>query len=469
MTETDRTTDRTSALEAMTYFGSWLGFRQQYLRVPGIQAAALLGDEVIYQASYGLADVEARTPLTDAHLFRIASHSKTFTAVALFQLAERGALRLDDTAATWVPYLETTALADVTLRELLAHSGGVVRDGRDSDHWQLFQPFLDAAELEALCRKADTAVLPANQRFKYSNIGYSLLGVVIENASGMTYAGYVQTYIRDVLGLPDTGTELSQDRSADYAVGYSSLAYATERVPIEHVDTRAMAAATGFYSTASDVVRYFAAHFPGDGRLLTDASKRRMQQRQWGTGTPDGSYSLGLALTTLGDRTLIGHGGGYPGHITSTVADPAAKFAVSVLTNAIDGPAGESALAAVHLLNLAVKDERPAAAGDLTRFTGRYADLWGVVDIALLGGRLFLLSPVAANPADLAAELGYVDDHTLRIVGGRGYGSYGEPVVFTFDGDRVVSVRIESGMTYRPIDDYRLPARVTAPAHPAGQ
>src|SRR4051812_38290710 len=99
------TIDPTSAREAMTYFGSWAGFRRRYLRVPGVQAAALLGDEVIFQASYGLADVEAGTPLTDAHLFRIASHSKTLTAVAVLQLVERGALRLDDTAATWVPYL----------------------------------------------------------------------------------------------------------------------------------------------------------------------------------------------------------------------------------------------------------------------------------------------------------------------------------------------------------------------------
>src|SRR4051794_30926402 len=103
--------DRTTAGEAMTYFGSWLEFRQRFLRVPGIQAAALLGDQVIFEGSYGLADIEAGTSLTGDHLFRIASHSKTFTGVALMQLAERGALRLDDTAVTWVPYLESTPLA----------------------------------------------------------------------------------------------------------------------------------------------------------------------------------------------------------------------------------------------------------------------------------------------------------------------------------------------------------------------
>jgi hypothetical protein len=134
-----------------------------------------------------------------------------------------------------------------------------------------------------------------------------------------------------------------------------------------------------------------------------------------------------------------------------------------VLTNAIDGPAQECALAAVRLLDLAHKDERPAAAGNLAPFTGRFADLWGVVDVAVLGGRLFLLKPTGANPAEGAAELEVVDDSTLRIVGGPGYGSYHEPVSYTFDGDTIVSVRIESGLTYVPVEAYRLPARVVVP------
>ena len=455
--------ERTTAHEAMTYFGSWLGYRQAFLRAPGIQAAFLLGDEVIFQGSYGLADVEAGTALTDGHLFRIASHSKTFTAVAVLQLAERGALRLDDAAATWVPYLEGSPLAPVTLRELLAHAGGVTRDGSDGDHWQLYRAFPDAEQLQAISLAPGAPVLPANERFKYSNIAYSLLGLVIEKASGQTYAEYVQAHIVGVLALSDTGPELVEARLADYAVGYSSLTYAPSRVPIEHVDTRAMAAATGFYSTASDVVRYFAAHFPGDERLLTDASKRVMQQRQWDTGTPDGAYALGLAVTTMGERTLIGHGGGYPGHITSTLADPQDRFAVSVLTNAIDGPAGECAQAAVHLLDLAVKQPRPSDGADLTRFTGRFADLWGVIDIAVLGGRLRLLDPTSGNPADHAPELVVVDDHTLRVgEGGRGFGSFGEPITYTFDAaGKPETVRASSGMTYRPIDGYRLDGPVT--------
>ena len=152
--------DRTVALGALTYFGSWLGFRQQYLRVPGIQAAFLLDDEIIFAGSYGHADVEAGVSLTDRHLFRIASHSKTFTATAVLQLVEQGALRLDDPAGRWLPYLADAGspLAAVTVRELLAHAGGVVRDGADGDHWQLFRPFPDREALHAISLQQGASV-----------------------------------------------------------------------------------------------------------------------------------------------------------------------------------------------------------------------------------------------------------------------------------------------------------------------
>jgi CubicO group peptidase (beta-lactamase class C family) len=452
--------DRSVALGAMDYFASWLAFRQDYLRIPGVQAAFLLGDEVLFSAAYGLADIEAGTRLTTRHLFRIASHSKTFTATAVLQLAERGRLRLDDTAGSWLPYLADAGspMAQVTLRELLTHAGGLVRDGSDGDHWQSSRPFPDAQQLQAIVLEAGAAVLPPNERFKYSNIGYALLGEVIELASGEPYNAYVRTHLVDALGLEDTGPEFEPARSSDYATGYSALSYAPSRVPLEHLDTQALAAAAGFYSTAADVVRWFAAHFTGDDGLLSDASKRRMRQRAWDAGVDDHAYGMGLALTTVGDRTLIGHGGGFPGYITSTLADPADRFAISVLTNAIDGPAEECALAGVRLLDLALTV--PPTEQDLRRFTGRFASVWGVFDVALLGGRLYLIKPTAGDPTDKVDVLDVVDDVTLRLGGGTGFGSYGEPVTYTFDDQgHVVSLRAESGLTLVPVDQLRLPRR----------
>ncbi|MGW5192372.1 serine hydrolase domain-containing protein [Kribbella sp. NPDC004138] len=450
-----------SLTEVLAYYDSWLAFNQHYQRVPGVQVAVYAGDAVAFSSAYGLADVENDVPLTEQHLFRIASHSKTFTGTAVLQLVEQGRLRLDDKAEQHVTEIVGTPLGQRTVRELLAHASGVTRDGLDADWWQLSRSFPDRDQLLDVLRQASSAVIPENDRFKYSNIGYGLLGLVIEAASGTSYNSYVQTAIVDKLGLAGLGPELDPSRLAEYAAGYSALSYADKRVPIEHVDTRALASATGFFGNARDLVTYFSAHLPGDDRLLSDKSKREMQHPLWTTGSDEKArYGLGLSVTKVGERQVFGHGGGYPGHITRTLVDPEQRIVVSVLTNAIDGPAAQLAEGLFRLLDLADSEDRGDAA-DLQRFTGRFANLWGVTDFVLIGGRLYATDPSGANPADDPQPL-EADGDALRVTGGNGYGSYGESYRFEFDENGTVrTVRGSSGLSLHPIDRFGLGERVT--------
>ncbi|WP_427887570.1 serine hydrolase domain-containing protein [Kribbella sp. GL6] len=447
--------------EALAYYDSWLKYNQHYQRIPGVQVAVYAGDRVVFSAAYGHADVENDVPLTDRHLFRIASHSKTFTGTAILQLVEQGLVRLDDTAAQHVTELAGTPIGERTVRELLAHAGGVTRDSQDADWWQLAIAFPDRDQLLAVLRDAESAVIPENERFKYSNIGFGLLGLIIEAAGGTSYNEFVRTSIVDKLGVTGLGPELDPARLTEYAVGYSALAYADTRVPIEHVDTRALASATGFFGNAHDLVTYFSAHLPGDDRLLTDKSKREMQHPLWTTGSDEKArYGLGIAVTKVGDREVIGHGGGYPGHITRTLVDPEQRLIVAVLTNAIDGPASQLAEGLFRLLDLAGSKDRGDAAG-LERFTGRFANLWGITDVMLLGGRLYITDPSGPNPAEEPMPV-EADGDALRVTGGNGYSSYGESYKFTFGADgSVETVRGSSGLTLHPLDTYTLPERVT--------
>jgi CubicO group peptidase (beta-lactamase class C family) len=449
--------DAQSLREALDYYDRYLAFRQRFQRVPGVQAAVFADGDVQLSVAHGKADLASGAELTTQSLFRIASHSKTFAATVLAQLVEQGALRLDDTVAHWVPELVGTGVAGYTVRDLLQHSTGIFRDGPDGDHWQLFRPFPDRARLLEILAGPTAPVLAVNERFKYSNMGYSLLGLVIQAVSGQTFNERVAAEVAGRLGLSDLGAEYDPTRAADYASGYTALSYADERVPIEHVDTRAMAAATGCFATASDLVRYFAAHLPGDDRLLSEDSKRLLHHGWWDVTVAKTRYGLGFSVTELGDRTMFGHGGGYPGHITSTVADPEAGLVVSVLTNAIDGPAGALAHAGVKLLDLAAGKPR----GDVTEsaFVGRWASLWGVQDIAVLGGRLYLMDPAAAEISEDAAVLEVVDDRTVRLAGGSGFGSYGEELTLE-EVEGQTRLRGESGMTSWRIEDFALPERV---------
>jgi D-alanyl-D-alanine carboxypeptidase len=449
------------AAAAAPYLESWLEHQRRRLRVPGVQAAVRVGGRLVLDTALGVADLGTGAPLTPGHLFRIASHSKTFTATAVLQLVEAGRLRLDDPIAAHVPALTGTGLAQVTVRELLGHQGGVVRDGRDNDHWQLLQPFPDEALLLRIAAE-EGPVLDRNEHFKYSNIGYSLLGLAIEAVTGTGYAAHVQTAVVDRLGLADTGPEWDPARAAEYAAGHTGLLDGEdERTTIPHVDTRAMASATGFWSTARDLTTFGAAHSIGDPALLSEGSKRLMRRRESEIRAHGGDpryYGLGMDLRTQGERELVGHSGGYPGHITRTWIDPAGQVVVSVLTNAVDGPADALARGLFALLDLALAApegvEQPPAA-ELARYTGRFANLWGVTDVALLGGRLVLLHPSAPEPAEERAELTVEGPGTLRLETVAGFGSAGETVEYEWAADGAVSRVRAGGISSWPLEVFR--------------
>jgi CubicO group peptidase (beta-lactamase class C family) len=450
------TIERSAVLDACAYFDEWLGFRVEFDRLPGIQAAVLHGDDVVLSTAHGVPVAEARTPLTPDHRFRIASHSKTFTATAIVRLAEQGALRLDDTVGRWLTELAASDVGGVTLRELLAHGGGVVRDGWDGDHWQLVRAFPDATTLLRIAAD-DAAVLGRNQRFKYSNIGYSLLGAVIEAATATSYAEHIETALLAPLGLAATSPDIDPAAASDHAIGYTALAYADRRLPIDHIATGAMAAATGFSSTAADLVRWAAAHFHGDERILTDDAKRLMQRTEWSVEGAD-DYALGFAVAEIGGRRLLGHGGGFPGFITHTWFDPLDRLAVSVLTNAIDGPALLMANHAVRLVQLAQSglDGAGPAVVDPVAYTGAFSSLWGRRDVVVLGGRLYGLNPTLVDPLATMDRLAVLDADTLRIDDGPGYGSPGERIEYERDASgSILAIRGGSGSTARPDTVFR--------------
>jgi CubicO group peptidase (beta-lactamase class C family) len=463
-------------LAALDYVERWLEYRVWRTRVPGAQVAIWFDGKRQFARSFGVANVHTNEKLTNSHLFRVASHSKTFTSTSMLQLAEAGALRLDDEVRAYVPQLADRAIGTVTLRELLSHAGGVSRDSADGDFWSLLQPFPDSAAFDEILRQ-DLDVTVSSNAFKYTNIGYSILGMVVEAASGQSYDDYTRDHIVRPLRLRHTASDVIDQPGTKYAGAHSGIITDFDREVYPNVPTGRMAAATGFSSTASDLVRYAAAHFTGSGELLDDRSKRWMRQALWQVAGRDGSattYGLGLAGRNLHGRSWYGHGGGWPGHITRTLWEPELGIAVSSLTNAIDGPAEELTVGVIELLMTALdrpsEPLRPAGGSpeamfgaatrapsakagsvDLDRFTGRFTSPWTMLDIVRLGDRLFAVSPSAPSPMSAAEPLTVIDDTTLRTEVRSSYDSPGELWRFQFDKrGRVSRLRGGSGVQMRP-------------------
>ncbi|WFR68489.1 serine hydrolase [Curtobacterium flaccumfaciens] len=348
--------------KTLPYIQDWVSYKVWQLRVPGVQVAIGYGGEVLFDEAWGYADVEAGRRLTTTDLFRIASHSKTFTSTALLQLAERGSLRLDDTVGTYVPALVDggSPLADATIRELMEMGAGVIRDGHDGDYWSLLRPFPDEREA-AGARPRPRAEGP--HRVVVQLLEPRLLAARARHRRG------VRPVVQRLRARVDHRTarpaqhrpDWDPTRADDFVVGYTGFHVARERRRIDHVDTRAMAAATGFHGTAGDLVKYFSQHVIGQGSLLDDHSKRLAQRKAW-SATEDPAargYGAGFIVDRIGGREIRGHSGGFPGHITQSMFDPASGLVVSVMTSAAAGPATLIATAIITLLDAAVDADAP--------------------------------------------------------------------------------------------------------------
>jgi len=440
------------------YIGDWIAYKVWQLRVPGVQVAVGYRGEVLWSRAYGSADVEAGRALTPTSMFRIASHSKTFTATALLQLAERGALRLDDTVGTYVPALVEggSPIADATVRELMEHGAGVLRDGLDGDYWSLERAFPDEDELIALVLD-EGAKVPAGSSFNYSNLGYALLGMVIAAVSGRSYNDYVREEIVVPLGLIHTGPDFDAEREDEFVVGYSGFHTDRFRHRLPHVDTRAMASATGFHGTAEDLVRYFSAHVLGQGDLLTDHSKRLAQRMAWTAEDDPASrgYGMGFIVDRVDGHDVRGHSGGFPGHITQSLFDPQSSLVISVMTSAAGGPATLIAQGVLRLLDAAADAHAPGDALsaapadiDVDTLTGRFANPWSVADIARLGDRLVEIDPSAPSPLDGVTRLTVTGPDTVRMSAGNRFGSIGEDIRYRrADDGAVTGIRAGGGMS----------------------
>jgi CubicO group peptidase (beta-lactamase class C family) len=412
---------------ATAYVRDWLGYQMRVTEQPGCAVAVAYKGEVVLDAAFGHADLLAGEALTPRHRHRVASHSKTFTAAAILKLREQGRLKLDDRAGEHVPGLGAAA-SGATLAQLLSHGAGLERDGPECEYWQDRKPFLDEGELRAeLARPC--AIEPA-LRLKYSNHGFGLLGLVIEAVTGEPYAAWMAREVVAAAGLAETTPDTPLPGGARLARGHSGKALLGRRLVYPgDQPTHALAAATGFVSTAADLVRFFGQLAPAaETSLLSAESRREMTRRVWqDPWSPfDVGYGLGTMNGRLGDWEWFGHGGGFQGYLTRTAVIPEQQLALSCLTNAADGLSTPWQDGIMAILKRFRDDGAPAPG--LADWTGRWWSVWGATDLVPVGDKVLLAAPALPNPVLKAGELTVTGPDAARISQAGGFASYGEAV-----------------------------------------
>ncbi|MCZ9880711.1 serine hydrolase domain-containing protein [Arthrobacter sp. B2a2-09] len=463
---------------SLDYVRTWLQTQFDRRDIPGMQVAIRYCGTSRLSEAYGVTNRETRDPVTPRHLFRIASQSKTFTAVAVLQLVERDLLRLDDSIGSHLSELAESPVGDVTVRDLLNHTAGIVRDVPTAVLDQVVAPTPDENQvIQAVLEHG--FVFPPNVSLKYSNVGYSLLGIIIGRVSGVGYDAYVGEYIVDVLGLKNTGPDLDLERVGEFVHGHAGPHARRPQAVLPLMTSRANAPCGGFYSTADDLADYYAAHLMGDKRLLSDGSKRLQQHAGWSSNPADPAaarYGLGMVRESFRGHTLLGHSGGHPaGQVSETVFDPDTGVIVSVLANGFGSPVGELARGVVSLLYAGAADPTdPAGFGlapdvfptqpvelstdELARFTGRYVDQIDEFHLAALGGKLLGIHPDGLDPVGPAERYAVVSAGELRNVGASVFANAGETVTVVRNADDSVR-RIQFGRSVMwPAERYEGPS-----------
>jgi CubicO group peptidase (beta-lactamase class C family) len=440
-----------------TFLDDWLDYRASQRLFPGFSIAISVEDDIIYEQGFGLADIPTQRYMTSTDAMCVGSQSKILTATAILQLVASGDLSLHDEASRYLPWLRAhtdTAFSFITIEQLLRHTAGLVRDGNQVDFWLIQRPFPDANALKQLVLKS-SLIEPSGAATKYSNLGYALLGQIIETASGKSYGQFVEKHIIRPLNLQHTWVNGSKVTNAHpIATGYSGH-FRGQRLPLPPaIPVYTYAPVTGWYSTPGDMTRLLQALVSDASPLIADASLRALlwesQHSHWQPAQASrGAYGLGLIRGRVEGRDIVGHSGGFMAFQSCTYIDPINQMCVSVAANAADAPVNEIAMGVFSVFDHFTRHSAVETTAELQQFQGVFENIFGVRAFVPLGTSVVAVPLNDWDPFETAEILTIVDDHTLRIADASFLAARGELVRFEYKNGAAIQITY-AGMPLQP-------------------
>ncbi|MBX2920791.1 MAG: beta-lactamase family protein [Chitinophagaceae bacterium] len=302
-------------------------------RFPGLAFGVVMDGELLYAGNFGYTNFLQQTKVSSRSLFRIASMSKSFTAMAILKLRDEGRLRLDEPASKYIPVLKNIPLLTkdapaITIRNLMTHTAGFPEDNPWGDRQlditdQVFQAMLK--------NKISFSNVPGTT-YEYSNMGFAMLGEIIRAVSGKSYQQYINEQILKPLGMTHTFWEYTQAPPELLAHGYRLNDNIIDDEPMLHDGV--YGAMGGLITSIEDFSKYMLFHLSAwparndaEPGVIKRSSVREMHQ-PWSFNNldarykyPDGracplvsTYGYGLRIgTDCEGRKYVGHTGGLPG------------------------------------------------------------------------------------------------------------------------------------------------------------
>jgi len=287
-------------------------------------------DEVIFEGAYGLADIEAKIPVTPQMSFCIGSMSKQFAAMAAMQLVEKGKLKLDDPVTKYLPDYPPANGDLVTVHHLLSHTSGIPQDDpltgafaenkhRPNTHEEMRSYFQDSALL-----------FNPGEGFQYSNFNYNLLVMIMEEVTGRTYPQLLREMVLEPLHMSATGTAGIDTSDRQLAIGYE-YKLLQEPAAARRSDPSTCMGAGDLFSNIYDLLTWDRALYTDV--LLPDSLKKIMftpYANGFGYGWQVGRYPVGDGSDSI---AAVYHDGGIPGYQSIIIRIPEDKRLLVILSN----------------------------------------------------------------------------------------------------------------------------------------
>jgi len=380
--------------------------------LPALSIALVDDQQVVWAKGFGFADPKKKIPATAETIYRVGSVSKLFTDIAVMQLVEQRKLDLD---APITRYLQDFRPRNpfgkaITLRQLMSHRSGVVREPPVGNYFETTEPSL-ARTIASLNRTA--LVYAPESRTKYSNAAIATVGYVLERTQKEPFAKYLKRAVLDPLGLERSSFEPSPEITKDLAKAY--MWTIDGRVFEAPTFELGISPAGSIYTTVIDMGRFMSALFAGGrggkGQMLKPSTIDEMWTPQFAPRGQKTGYGIGFGVRELKGRRTVGHGGAIYGFATTLKAMPEDKLGVVVVTtkdaaNAVTDRVANYALTAM----LAARQGKPIPRPEITspidpqlasRIAGRYVNGTNSFDLVDSAGKLSKLSSAGGEQVRL--------------------------------------------------------------------
>lgn len=371
-------------------------------QLPAFSIALVDGNEIVWAQGFGYQDPDKKIPATAHTVYRVGSVSKLFTDIAIMQMVEAGKINLDAPVSQYIPDFHPQNPFDkpITLRELMSHRSGLLREPPVGNYFDPTNPSLQAT-VESM--NSTQLVYEPGTHIKYSNAGIAVVGYVLQQLNHQAFPEYLKRAVLLPLGMSESAfgpdPTLIGNLAKAYMWGYDGVKFPAPTFEL------GLAPAGCMYSTVTDLAQFLMVLFNGgksaNGQVLKHETLEQMWVPQFAKPGEKRGYGLGFAISELDSHRVIGHGGAIYGFATEAVGLPDEKLGVVTVTtmdssNAVVNAVARQALEAMLALRTGKSlptfaATKPVPIELARKLAGRYGEGQDAVDLEEREGTLVML------------------------------------------------------------------------------